>query len=129
MVAEDRISSSIEVYRELASSSDSLSEWVRERGTSDLFREPDRSVQIVFQTIANFVNENYDPSQASSFLSGADPWIIAHAAAPGGTVVTLEVRVGATSAKVKIPNICDHFHVRCVNTYEMLRELGASLGG
>ena len=51
-------------------------------------------------------------------------WI--RAKAYGGKVVTLEARVGSSSKKARIPNVCDRFSIEVVNTYQMLRELGTS---
>ena len=59
-------------------------------------------------------------------MDGADPWVIAHAIAHGGVVVTFEARAPVNSQQVKIPNVCQHFHMRCITTYQMLRELGVS---
>ena len=86
-------------------------------------------VQDRFRAIADYVVSHYPVNQSNRFLSGADPWVIAHAAAHGGVVVTLETRVPNNSQKAKIPNVADRFHVRSINTYQMLRELGAALGG
>ena len=128
MVEEGRIASSLEVYRELTVGEDDLEEWARHRRSSGLFLEPDAAVQDRFRAVAEYVNNHYAANQASTFLDAADPWMIAHAAAYGGTVVTLETRVPDNSQKAKIPNVCDQFNVRSINTYQMLRELGAVLG-
>ena len=40
--------------------------------------------------------------------------------------MTLEEKVMDTSQQVKIPNVCSHFNVTCINTYQMLRELGVA---
>ena len=60
------------------------------------------------------------------FLAKADPWLIAHAIASGGKVVTQETRADEASPRVKIPNVCDFFGVESLNMDDMLRELGAS---
>lgn len=54
-------------------------------------------------------------------MDRADPWIIAHAIDKGGAVVTHEQRNPKASSKVKIPNVCEHFGVRCIDVYQMLR--------
>ena len=59
-------------------------------------------------------------------MDGADPWVIAHAIAHGGVVVTFEARAPVNSHQVRIPNVCQRFDVRCITTYQMLRELGVS---
>ena len=59
-------------------------------------------------------------------MGRADPWVIAHAMATGGAVVTHEQKNPAISNKVKIPNVCGHFGVRYIDVYLMLRERGVS---
>ena len=56
--------------------------------------------------VADYVNATYEPEQAHLFLAGADPWLIAHAKAEGGTVVTFEALVGPGAKIVKVPNVC-----------------------
>ena len=91
-----------------------------------LFIQPDWSTQAEFKRVSEYVRETYAPNQARKFLAAADPWLIAHAIASGGKVVTQETRADETSPRVKIPNVCDAFGVETLNTYQMLRELGAS---
>ena len=123
-----QISSSRMVYDELVGGKeDALAEWARSR-RSELFAEPDEDVQAEFVRVADHVDTHYDRSEAAAFLDGADPWIIAHAIAHGGVVVTSETRAGPEAKKPKIPNVCDVFHVKPVHYYDMLRELGARFG-
>jgi Zn-dependent peptidase ImmA (M78 family)/transcriptional regulator with XRE-family HTH domain len=51
----------------------------------------------------------------------ADPFVIACAAVHGGTVVTEERRKPHSA---KIPNVCDHFGIGCVNLEEFMRTIG-----
>ena len=121
------IGSSVLVYSELKEGGDHLAVWAGSQQHLNLFREPDADVQTRFGEIADHILRRYDEANASNFLASADPWLIAHASAEGGTLVTLEVRVPENSRKIKIPNVCDHLGVRTINTYQMLRELGANL--
>lgn len=130
MSASGQLASSIMVYNELVDEvEDDLANWAKLRRSSGLFIQPSPRVQAMFSDIATYVhdNSNYTPNQVSRFLNKADPWLIAHAAVASGTVVTMETRVPASSTRVKIPNVCDEFGVRPINTYQMLRELGISL--
>lgn len=126
MTAEGRIASSSLVYDELQRTEDDLAEWARARRSAGLFIQPDRSTQEAFRRVSDYVTETYAQNQARGFLDAADPWLIAHAMADGGKVVTLEVKVPSDSKRVKIPNVCEFFGVEYLNTYQMLRELGAS---
>ena len=127
LTSNGRVSSPAFVYSELTNAQYDLVAWAHRRRASALFVQPDTVVQIFYRHIVGFVTQYYNNNKSSSnFVAKADPWVIAHAAAKVGTVVTLEVRVPTHSKKVKIPNVCDQYNVRCINTYQMLRELGVS---
>ena len=123
-----KIAAPVQVYDELVGKSDDeLAVWARDRRTGPLFVQPSSSVQSALTRVADYVTSRYEPNQAADFLGGADPWVIAHAIAEGGSVVTLEEAVSATSKKAKIPNVCEHFHVDCASFFGMLRALGMRL--
>ena len=125
MVAEGRISCPTRVYDELLNGQDDLAAWAQERRESGLFVEPEASVQAAFGQVAEYVQASYPNTNATQrFLDRADPWVISHAVVEGSAVVTMEIAVQPNVQKVKIPNVCSHFNVPCVNTYQMLRELG-----
>lgn len=125
---EGIIASSFTVYKEFEDygAEDELLQWAEKQKDAGFFVEPDTIVQSVLRQIADYVNNTYPPHQASEFLDGADPWLIAHAKAYGGRVVTFET--SAPYAKTpKIPDVGDYFDVKCLNVYQMARELGMSL--
>ena len=127
LVADGRIASPVRVYDELFDGHDELVAWARTRRASGLFVEPDVAVQVSFREVVEYVKTRYRPiRETHRFLDKADPWVIAHAHAKGGKVVTLEQQVPNISRIVKIPNVCEHFRVESINTYRMLRELGVS---
>jgi hypothetical protein len=126
MFAQGTVYSSIMVFHELVEGSDELSVWVKNRRGRSIFVEPSEEVQSCLAEIAALVNSSYEPQQAQSFLDGADPWVIARSKIDAATVVTQEAPVGISSKKVKIPNICTAFGVPYINTYGMMRELGAN---
>ena len=58
----------------------------------------------------------------------ADPWLIAAAHTNEYTLVTFELPnrnldVHHPSKKAKIPDVCEHFGVKCCNLYDMMRAL------
>ncbi len=115
------------VYDELLDGQDDLASWTRNRKGTGLFADPDMAVQRQFQRVCAHAAEHYPDNQPRRrFLDRADPWVIAHAMATGGAVVTHEQRNPATSNKAKIPNVCGHFDVRRIDVYRMLRERGVS---
>ena len=127
LIAQDMIACPITVYDELQNVPDELRNWARARRESGLFVDPGIDVQVEFARITEHVRQGYPNNQATRrFLDCADPWVIAHAIAERGTVVSLEERVSRDSQQVRIPNICNQLNTCCINTYEMLRELGVS---
>ena len=115
------------VYAELLDGQDDVADWAQKREEAGMFMDPDAVVQLEFQRVCTYTINRYpDNLSRRRFLGRADPWIIAHAIAKGGTVVTHEERIREESSKVKIPNVCGHFNVRCINVYQMLRDQGVS---
>lgn len=67
----------------------------------------------------------------------ADPWLIAAAITYGYTIVSMEVSnqvdsknkssKNSKNKSPKIPDVANHFCVRHINLYEMMRELGIKL--
>ena len=115
------------VYDELLEVQDDLAGWAKKRRTSGLFIQPDAAVQDAYRDVVDYVGRKYPDNQARRrFLNRADPWVIAHAISESGAVVTLEPRVAPSSKQAKIPNVCDHFSIWWLNTYQLLRELGIS---
>lgn len=68
---------------------------------------------------------DYNQQNRDSFLSGADPWIVAKAKAMGATVVSHESRITQQGKKVKVPNVCQQYGVECISTFELLKILQA----
>ena len=73
-----------------------------------------------------YAQAQYFDAAKAAFAGGADDWLVAYARARGLTAVTQEVADPAVRNKVPIPNVCDAFGVRWINTFGMLRTLGAA---
>lgn len=114
------------VYQELSAGNDDLAAWVKLR-REQFVSEADDATQIKFAEVSNHVSNLPDKKvgEVQFFLGGADPWLIAKAAVIGATVVTSEKKVPDVSKKVKIPNVCEHFNVPYINSFELLRTLNA----
>ena len=95
--------------------------------SSGLFVNPEPSVLKCYGQIATFVQNHYDAAHSKKFLSGADPWIVAHAMADRGTVVTHELLANPGSREVKIPNVCAELSVKYLRAYEAFEKLGLKL--
>jgi hypothetical protein len=59
------------------------------------------------------------------FMNSADMYLVVHGLAHGHTVVTWEKSAKGSKKKIKIPDVCEAFGVRCIEPHVMLRELQA----
>ena len=71
------------------------------------------------------MSHHYTTNAIQEFLETdlADPWLIAFAMINNWTIVTYERSEPNRKNRIKIPEVCNQFNVRYVNTIEMLREL------
>jgi hypothetical protein len=118
----------MEVYDELMEKidkKDALAIWARDH-KDEIFVEPGAEIQRNYQLVGDYVTSHYQTAYAAKFMNDADPWVIAHAMSEeDGVVVTLEVL--CSGKPVKIPNVCNHFKLPYINTYELLRRLKITL--
>ena len=119
------------VLEELQIYDDELKAWATEK--QDLcfdISSDTKEIQEYYKEIVNYImkNEKYRTSEKESFLKKADPWLIASAKYFEAILVTQEVKVPNDSSKIKIPNIAEHFKVKTINTFEMIRDLGGKFG-
>lgn len=124
---EGAIRTPLMVYKEIADGHDQLAQWFKTRKKNGLCVRPSRDVQKKLTIVSGHVVAKHGTQWATPFLKKADPWIIAHALADGGTVVTQETEQGK-GQKVKVPTVCGELGVKCIDTYEMLRRLGFKTG-
>jgi hypothetical protein len=116
------------VYQEIVNNEDPLDDlaiWIKARRQSGLFVDANADVQKAMNTVADYVAETYEQQHAGRFLSGADPWLIAHAAQTKAVVVTHESGTHPQAKAARIPDVCHALKVPCIDTYEMLDRLGA----
>ena len=64
----------------------------------------------------------------AEFARVADGWLVAYALAKVCIVVTHEQFNLEAKARIMIPNACQAFGVKYVDTFQMMRELGVRLG-
>ena len=115
------------VRDELQRGNDALAVWAKEHAPLFL-DESDHATQTAFTEVAQHLASSDLPMKAGAldeFLSGADPWLIAKAMTMNATVVTHEQLNLAARRKFLIPNVCQHFGVRFVDTFELLNALEA----
>lgn len=120
---EGSICSPKNVYDELMGYQDELAAWAKARKAKGLCVKTDGPVQSRLTVIGDFVVTNFPRFKSQEFLAGADPWVIACALHFGGTVVTQES--ASRRKKIRIPAVCKHFNVTCIDTFQMLDSLNA----
>lgn len=126
--AKDTLGSIQPIHDELLKGNDELAAWIKDRKDSGWFLAVDDvPTQQYLAEIAVWVMEQpYKESAKPEFLGGGDPWLIAKAKTIGATVVTQETFDAQSKKKVKIPNVCRAFNVTYINTFDLLRQTGAT---
>jgi len=77
---------------------------------------------------SNAVNTAF-PALIHATEDEGDPWLVAHALKIGASahVVTEERRSQPNAKKPHIPNVCEHFKVKCITSLQMFVMLGISI--
>lgn len=118
------------VLDELKAGNDVLTNWVKSRPS--FFKDLDDATVQKMAKIASWVNQqvrqgDLTQAAASEFLSVADFYLVAFAAAHSLIVLTHEQPSPGAKKRVLIPNICDAFGVNYADTFTMMRSLDAKL--
>lgn len=115
-----RVFSIEKVGDEINAGADELAVWATQRGP-DFFLKPDAAILPALGTVSAWVTtQNYEPAAVNTFLQLADYYMVSHALAYNHTIVTHEV-ISPSTKKIKIPNVCIGFGIKCMTPYEMLR--------
>lgn len=105
-----------EVLNELEKKADDCHEWAKAQ--PKMFLPLDAAIQISAAEILAEFPKLVDERTGKSM---GDPFVIAVARVHSLAVVTGEK--GGTRERPKIPNVCDHYDIRCIDVVEMMREL------
>ena len=116
MVADGRLLSPDEVLNELKKQEDDLHKWAK--GQTGLFHPLDIDLQRATQEI---LTEFPRMVESGKSRHQADVFVVALARITGRTVVTQETP-SVNSNKPKIPNVCKHYAIRCIDLLSLLRE-------
>jgi hypothetical protein len=106
---------------------DALTRWCRNQLSDDFFVKSSAFIgeyAHVIKTVSGL--GKYTPNAMSEFADEtvADAFLIATALSSTNNYVLVSEEVPTNSIKkVKIPDVCNLFGVRCINTVDMLREL------
>ena len=121
IIVDGNVFSVREVYNEIKdySRKDELEAWAKTN--QDFFKKP-TTEEFNFITQIYSIPHFFNSISQQKLLKGgpfADPFIIAKAYVEQGTVVTLEkLKPNAT----KIPNICERFHIPCIDLQEFFKQ-------
>jgi len=122
LVLEDELTSVREVYNEIDSREDMLTSWAKKE-KDELFSQPtDEEFQFVREIFQ--VRHFQAMIRKKERLQGkpvADPFVIARAKVLDCQVVTTEV---FRDNSAKIPNVCKHFSVECINLEGFMEQEG-----
>jgi hypothetical protein len=121
LARDGAIRAPVDVRHEFERQSDALCEWAR--SLHGFFEEADRRAMEIYTDV---VNRHVGFLKVNSTKSGADPVVVAVAAARGVPVVTYET-MAKQDAAPKIPNVCDSLGIRCVSLVDVLRSEGLRL--
>jgi hypothetical protein len=117
------------VYQEVAENKkhqDEVAKWVRHRREKGLCISPSKRVQELVGQVEKFVFTKYSAVEAWDFSRGGDAWVVAPALNSQGVVVTKESFLRPDAQKARIPDVCDQFRIKCIDTLQMLRVLKAN---
>lgn len=121
LILDQLICSVDEVYFEIMSQDDTLSDWAKRR--QHIFLPIDEDVQRnaidILQTHSNLLDLKKNKSDA-------DPFLIALARVHNCAVVTKEKPSGGPE-RSKIPDVCKSYAIECITLLEMLRREGLRL--
>ena len=110
-----------------SSHEDELKQWCNSNLPNDFFLNTDSVLQnyVTIVNWANSMSNHYNQNAIQEFLETdlADPWLVAFAISNNWTIVTYEKSEPNRKNRIKIPEVCNQFNVRYINTIEMLREL------
>lgn len=108
--------------------SDELSIWCSKTVKQDFFiRTDEQSIIERYREIVTWVTsqKQFKDEAKTEFLEIADGWLIACSKEKDMILATHEVYTPDARKKVPMPNVCKAFGVEYMDTFEMLRELGA----
>src|SRR6266511_3249051 len=97
-----------------------LIKWVKARSAFFLETATDSTYRSL-KKLARWAKEKYKPGGYAKFFESGDFILVGFAHANNHVVVSQER--GSDGAQVKIPNACDAIGVRCIRTWELLKEL------
>lgn len=117
-----------EIYAELTISNSELGAWVREQDAQDaLMLDEEIDPELLQRVIEEGYASDLDDSEFEQI--GKDPFLMGYALAAGDrVVVTKETsKPSRQRANRKVPDICRDLSLRCMNDFQLYKELSFSI--
>lgn len=114
-----------EVLSEIKAGDDDLARWVAANHSSFHVLDITSAVYSAATRISEFIKSNmsYFESAKQTFWGCADYLLIAYAMSENAVIVTNEKSNPACKKRVLIPDVCNHFGVKCINRNDYLRAI------
>lgn len=125
----DRVKKELDKGKGREGEEDELTTWANGDFSYAFCSTDDEDVIAFYGKIMTWVQGQiqYTDAAKAEFAAEADGWLVAYAAAKTRIVVTHEELAPDAKSRIPIPNVCVQFDIRCVDTFAMLRRLGARL--
>jgi hypothetical protein len=103
---------------------DELAAWMKLRKEKGLCIKANGAIDAYATAIGDYIfGGRYPVSEALKFSKGGDPWLIAYALHYKGVVVSNESNKFPKSDRVRIPDVCHEFAVRCITLDQLIVEI------
>ncbi len=130
IVSIDKVKDELYHHPSAPEKQDALEKWCRANLPVDFFKDTSLHINS-YQSVVNWAvakNNHYKASALTEFLSAgeADAFIVAYALTDPNntTIVTYEKSDLLNKRRIKIPEPCNHFNIRFINSMSLFRELG-----
>lgn len=120
------------VVSEVSEREDELSEWIKSLRDFHPITVKNEQIVVNYGKVLNYIQQSplYKKEALSSWANKevADPWLIAAAMNTGAKIITIESTSGKglspsnASRNPKIPDVAEHFGVKCENLFAFMRE-------
>ncbi len=115
------------VLREINSGDDDLQRWVVSEFNQWFENTEQHDIMKAYSQIIDWSSDagNYTDKAKNEFaqFENADAWVVAYALVAKSVVVTLEKLNDNVTKRIPIPNACEVFNIKYINTFEMMRQL------
>ena len=115
----------IEIYEEIKDGTDDLGIWLKDGATETALLLLQDSDPLL---VARVIDEGYanDLTDDEVETIGRDPFLAAYALMDPGEIIVVSTEVSKPTkqrANRHLPDVCRHFQIECINTFEFVRRL------